>query len=131
MTTVRFVDQPNTDMVAINFPYDPDLVELIKQLSPGVRSYDRDTKTWMVLDEHAVRLADVMGKAGHVILHGDEAPPKPRVPREPGLFPPTDGYPAAEVAETFIASIPGNQVGAVFRAMAKLLYPDLYPKGRR
>lgn len=126
MTTIRFIDDPDSEWTKINFAYDVDLVELVKQCSPNARTYDRDTKTWSVLDEHAVRLAEIMTKAGHVVLHGDEPPPTPRPRVEPGLFAPSDGYDATAVAEGLIASIPGQHVGAVFRAMAKLLYPDLY-----
>lgn len=130
MTTVRFVEQDDSEMVRVNFRYDPDLVELIKELSRGVRSYDAETKTWLVLDEHAVRLADVMAKAGHTVIHGDEPPPPPREPVEPGFFGPSNGFPADEVAAGFIAAIPGQHVGAVFREMARQIYPDLYPKKR-
>jgi hypothetical protein len=124
VTTVRFVDVPDTEWTRIAFPYDADLVELVKQCS--VRTYDKATKTWSVLDEMAVRLADVMTEAGHVVLYGDEPPPAPRPVIEPGFFAPTDGYDADAVAAGLISALPGQRVGAVFRAMAKQLYPDLY-----
>jgi hypothetical protein len=132
MTTVRFVEQEDSEMVRVNFRYDPDLVELIKELSPGVRSFDRETKTWLVLDEHAVRLADVMTKAGHVVVHGDEPPPAPRPPVEAGFFGPTTIPSAVEgaLAQALIDQIPPDSRGKVFRAMARILYPDLSPKGR-
>lgn len=131
MTTVRFVDDPDTEWTKIAFPYDPDLVELVKQVSPGVRKYDPDTKTWSVLDELAVRLADEMTKTGHVVLHGDEPPPAPLPPIESGTFRTiVDGFDVKQAAAAIVASLPGQHVGAVFREMAKILYPDLYPRRR-
>jgi hypothetical protein len=126
MTTVRFVDVPDSEWTKINFAYDVDLVELVKQCSAGLRTYDRDTKTWSVLDDVAVQLAETMTKAGHVVLYGDEPPPPPRPVIEPGFFAPTNGYDADAVAAGLISALPGQHVGAVFRAMAKQLYPDLY-----
>ncbi len=128
MTTVRFIEADDSEWVTITFRYDPDLVELVKQVSPGVRKYDPDTKSWSVLDEVAVRLADEMTRAGHDVVHGDE-PPKP--PVEPGFFDViTDGFDPKQAATAIVASLPGQHVGRTFREMAKILYPDLYPRRR-
>lgn len=132
MTTVRFVDQPDSAMVRVNFRYDPDLVDLVKSVSPGLRSYDGETKTWLVLDEVAVRLAEEMTKAGHTVVYGDAPPPPPKPIVEAGFFAPTtEGADVTAAAEAIVASLPGQNVGPVFRAMAKILYPDLFPARRR
>lgn len=133
MTTVRFVEHPD-GWTTINFRYDPELVSMVKELSPGVRRYDPPTKSWSVLDEHAPRLAEQMEAAGHVILGAEDPVPPPEPSRDRGVASffgiddTKDGYDPKLAAAEFIASVPVQHLHKVFRAMARELYPELYPK---
>lgn len=136
MTAVRFVEKPD-GWTTINFAYDPELVSMVKELSPGVRKYDPPTKTWLVLDEHAPRLAEQMEATGHQLLGAeDPAVPPPRratqgVAEFFGVDDEQSTFDARTAAADVIAALPGQHVHRVFRAMAQQLYPDAYPKGKR
>lgn len=135
MTTVRLVDDSDSESVRVNFPYDPELVAMVKDLiSPSLRSYDPPTKTWSVHGDVADRLADEMIKAGHTVVHGDEPPPPPKPehygPGVRGFFGIDDGEEVKVIAAALLAQVPPELQPKVFRAMARQLYPDLY-SGRR
>lgn len=136
MTIVRFVDQPD-GWTRVSFPYDPVCVSIVKDVGPGSRTYDPKTKTWSVLTEMAETLAEAFIVAGHDIVGETiEAKSPPTIDE---FFSPEgarsadatqDGFDPKQVAVDFIATLPGQHVGKVFRAMAKLLYPDLYSRKR-
>lgn len=133
MTAVRFTEGDD-GWTTVDFRYDPDLVAIVKQLSPSVREYVPNEKTWRVLNDVAPRLAEAIQAAGHVVLADDEPVPAPEPPRDRGVASffgidaTTDGYDPKLAAAEFIASVPAQHLHKVFRAMARELYPELYPK---
>lgn len=52
----------------IAFEYDETLVALIKTVPPKKRSYNRETKEWIVYDPHGQRLADDMAELGNNVV---------------------------------------------------------------
>lgn len=133
MTTVRFEDVENTEMVRVSFRYDPELVSLVKQVSPGLRSYDPSTKSWSVHESVAEQLVESMIVAGHDVAGAEPAAAvtTPSIEDFFGVSPPKDDFDAKAMAAEIIAGIPAQFVGRVFRAMARQLYPDLYPARNR
>lgn len=134
MTDVRFVPIPDTETVRVSFRYDPEVVSLVKQVSPGLRSYDGATKSWTVNESVAEQLVDSIVAAGHSVS-GAEAPIAIAAPTTVAGFFGTEAaddktgdraYVKAK-AQEFLATIPEHLRHRVFRAMAREMYPDLYP----
>lgn len=102
--------------------YDAGVIALIKDVVPWqFREYDAVTKVWTVEDDYTNELVEALGRAGHFVGDTDVAP-------QPQTFWNAEelGEYALRKAAEILRDIPLNQHGAVFRAMARILYPDLY-----
>ena len=102
--------------------YDASVVALIKDIVPHQhRDYDRETRIWVVDDLYAEELIEALCQAGHMVGDTD-------IPAQPKTFWNTDepGEYAFRKAAEVMQDIPPDQRGAVFRAMARILYPDMY-----
>lgn len=122
MTLVRFQDAPGDRQTWVAFKYAPDVVALIKKLPE--RSFDPATKTWTVPKRLVPALKEAVAELGHEV---EGVTPRPKPP--PGStveFFDEDAAAAEATAKALIASIKPRMQGAVFRAMGKQLYPDLY-----
>lgn len=102
--------------------YDAGVIALIKDVVPyQFREYDAGSKIWTVEDDYADELVEALCAAGHFVGDADVAP-------QPQTFWNTEELSefAFRKAAEILRDIPINQHGAVFRAMARILYPDLY-----
>jgi hypothetical protein len=127
MSVVDFTEQANSEWVTVKFRYDPELVSLVKQISPGLRRYDPDFKTWSVHESVAEQLVDAITAAGHSVGGSSAPAPEPiATPSLDAFFGVTEEFDPKAKAEEIIASLPGQHVGKVFRAMGRLLYPEMW-----
>jgi hypothetical protein len=139
MTNVAMIEKPDHTYVSVRFAYDPDAIAILKDTVPSaLRSYDPPTKTWSVHNTYGNRLAEALIAAGHTITDTDAPPPPPK----PSVYSPgiggffgiddaDDGYDATATAAAILESIPTQHRGKVLRAMAKAMFPDLYPRPPR
>ena len=105
--------------------YNANVIDLIKTIVPHQsRDYDGKTRVWTVDNPYADELIEALCQAGHMVGDAD-------IPAQPKTFWNTDepGEYAHRKAAEVLKDIPIDKQGAVFRAMARILYPDLY--GRR
>src|SRR5262245_38779780 len=103
--------------------YDAEVIDIIKAVVPYQdRDYDGARKIWIVENLYVDDLIKALGRAGHFVGDTDIAP-KPK-----GFFAPKDfaDHAALQQAAEILQAIPPDRQGAVFRAMARILYPDLY-----
>lgn len=145
MTTVAIeafndVDPLSGDLHSVRFPYDSAAVDLLKMTVPHHgRQWSPTTKTWLIDSMYVLALAAALREAGHRVRDAADAPLPPPTPthydRGIGGFFGVDDEPndfdVDGAAQRFVESIPYEHRGKVFRSVAKLLYPDLYSKGRR
>jgi hypothetical protein len=104
----------------VRFRYDPDLVELLKTAVPGhARDWNPATKTWTVDVGHAEPLASALRATGHKVL-GLDAPRTDPPPRADGSAPDT-----AQWARILFRRVGPNHRDPVFRALTKVLHPDV------
>lgn len=133
MTLIRFQDNTATSECYVSFKYDADYVRALKDLVPSrLRSFDPASKVWTVPLDYANRLRAAASDAG---LEIEGVVPRPKrsehYPKgEGGFFGIDDDEGAKATAAALVASITPELRGAVFRAMGKILYPDMYPKRR-
>lgn len=116
-------------------PYDAGVVEIIKSLDWSMRSFERETKAWLIQDVAVEQLTEKLTKAGHRVMSGDTPPPPtPRAIHPSGdeslggffALGKTERLEAEITAQALLDSIPKARQGAVFRAMGKILFPDIY-----
>ena len=76
-TAVRF--QRRGDMTAVTFPYNPEIVDLLKASVPSFyRSWKPDRREWLILEPvYALEFADTLRALGHTVIGLD--PPPQRV----------------------------------------------------
>ena len=128
MALIQVTDGPG-GFRRFKFKYDPAVIEMIKALPRFERQYEPSTKTWLV-DINAVdRLIAELAAAGHFVGDGKIAPAAPRTAKdffaEKTINVPIDEF-STQTAREIVDRIPAEDRGKVFRAMAKILYPDLY-----
>ena len=134
MTTVTLSDDGT--MTKVSFPYDAEAVALLKDSVPGWdRRFDPATKSWVVGKAWRPKLTEALTRAGHQVRDAADPPPKPTHYSQGiggffGVDDEVEGFDIKGAAQAFVDSIPVAHRGKAFRAVAKLLYPDLY-RGRR
>src|SRR5262245_58290125 len=102
--------------------YDPEVIGIIKTVVPYQdRDYDSARKIWIVENLYVDDLVKTLGRAGHFVGDADIAPAPKQFWKTSG----PDDYALAKAAE-ILQTVPPDQQGAVFRAMARILYPDMY-----
>ena len=102
--------------------YDAGVVGIIKDVVPHRhRTFDAQSKVWTVENLYVDDLVEALGAAGHMVGDAD-------IPAQPKTFWNTDepGEYAHRKATEIMKDISPDQRGAVFRAMARILYPDMY-----
>lgn len=102
--------------------YNASVIDTIKTVVPHhARDYDGKTRVWTVDNFYVDELVEALCQAGHFVGDAD-------IPAQPKTFWNTDepGEYAFRKAAEVMKDIPPDQQGAVFRAMARILYPDLY-----
>ena len=104
--------------VALTFPYDARLVDLLKREIPAhARSYDPDDKAWTVTAAYATRAVDLLLRCF----------PDARIERpgaRPGPAPqPSPARPFAVLH--LLPSAPPELIDAAYRTLARLHHPDV------
>ncbi|OBB71572.1 hypothetical protein [Mycobacterium sp. 852014-52144_SCH5372336] len=121
MTTVRFVPIAGGGY-AVSFRYDLRLVDLVKTVPAGARSWNKSTRTWWVSDRHAAWLVDDMRRAGYSVTGIDDRHRDDRRDRaaDQGTW-----------AQMLFAAVGPDRAAPVFKALSKVLHPDLVGGDRR
>lgn len=109
-------------LVEFKSKYDAGVVGIIKDVPREFRSFDSATKIWCVDDAYADGVIEALTQAGHFI--GDTAIAPQAKTFWTGMDDPSEE--AFHRATEILREIPPDEQGAVFRAMARILYPDLY-----
>ena len=102
MTTVRFTAR-GTRHYTVNFPFDPTVVGLIKTIPSHARTYEPDTKTWMIDADYAQELAGTLRGIGCVVV---------------GIEQNNDW------AKALIRAVGADRADSVVRALTRVLHPD-------
>jgi hypothetical protein len=136
MTDVRFITDPDSEWITVNFRFDRDVIDIVKLASAGLRNYDPSTKSWSVHESVGEQVIESLIAAGHQVLHGDEPPPEPAKSYDEldGFFALSSDSDKAliaakviEMAEAFDKLAPAIR-HKVFRGLSKHLYPEMYAR---
>ena len=115
MTTVRF-GPSSGGRRTVSFPYDPDVVAIVKTIPASGRSWDPARKQWTVSDLYARELADTLQAEGYPVVGLTATPPPPPPPpRQP---------PPGTWAQQLFKAVGPDRAQAVHRALTKVLHPD-------
>ena len=120
MSTVRF--EKRGSKYAVNFSYDPKLVEWIKSFPSWARGYDPPTKTWTLEPEYARRFAADMKANGHTVIGLDGGQQQQR--RQPPPPPPRQIVQKQNWADALFERIPPEMHTSVYRALSRVLHAD-------
>lgn len=122
MSTIRF--RAAGSKFALNFAYDPKLVELTKSIPSWARGWDAGTKTWTIDAQYAHALAADFRALGHTVA-GLEAQQERarRAPPPPPPLPPV----RVEVnwAVALFERVPPELHTSVYRQLSKALHADI------
>lgn len=112
----------NGDGFDIRFKYDPDLVELIKDVIPaGNRKWDAHGKFWAADADWSKRFAEACRQKGYTTV-GLSAPPR---------LPPPPPAPVISWADVLLARCGTPELRqAVYRGLAKALHADVGGDGQ-
>ena len=106
-----------TGRVIVRFAYDPDLVVAIKSAVPAyARSWDPDGRRWLV---EVTYVDDVTAEARHLGYRVDDRRTTSRERRRT-TSPPTVGW-----ADALFQAVGPDLAEPVFRALTRVLHPDL------
>ena len=120
MSSVRFMRFRDT--YRISFAYDPELVEWIKSIPRQNRTYEADTKTWIVDRKYAEGFASDLRAAGHTVLGLEQHTQSPPPPRRDVTV---------TWADTLMSRCNSEELREkCYRALAKCLHDDLGGDGR-
>jgi hypothetical protein len=109
MSTVIFTRRG--DIYTVRFRYDPELVELLKDVVPSyARSWTKTTKEWTVHIEYAEQLAAAIRQLGHQVIGFD--PPK------------INDHTNTDPFTALFHHVGPNRVDPVHRALTRVLHPD-------
>jgi hypothetical protein len=112
VTAVLFTRRAND--YAVQFPYSPALVAIIKQTVPGyARSFDPPSKVWTVETMWAPVLAAALRAHGYTVTGIDPAPPRC------GHDDPT------QWAHAVFRRVGPHRADRVYRALSRCLHPDM------
>ncbi len=117
MTAVRFTARGTE--YAVSFAYNVAVVELLKSTVPGyARTWAKERKEWSVEHLWADTLAAALRAAGHTVVGLEERQQQKqqRRPRDPD---------PATWARILFARVGPDRRQAVYRALAKVLHPDV------
>lgn len=106
---VRFHQRPDDHHYAVCFPYDPDIVTLIKRVPSHARSWNPEIKEWRVSDVYVNELAALLKKNGHHVL---------------GVGAANATASTSQWAEVLFQRVGEARVESVFRALTRVLHPD-------
>jgi hypothetical protein len=113
----------------VRFPYDPRLVEHIKQTVPSwARSYDPATKIWTITDRsYAMTLGRDFKSGGfHTVVGLDEEEEKTRKAPPP----PPPALPTRNWADELLGRCSPTLQTAVYRQLSKALHADVGGDGQ-
>jgi hypothetical protein len=118
MSTILFTRHGTS--YSVRFRYDPTIIELIKTAVPSnARSWNSAAKEWTVRASHAEQLAQALRATGHQVV-GLEPPRTDPPPRADTRIPDT-----AQWARILFRRVGPNRRDPVFRALTKVLHPDV------
>lgn len=126
MSVVRFTSRPGNKW-AINFSYDPKLVEAIKSFPSYQRSWDPATKTWTLDEAGAKQFAIDLRAKGHTVEGYTPTGPgsaRQRASTPPPLPPPRQVIVKQNWAEALFERIPPELHTSVYRALSNVLHAD-------
>lgn len=141
MTTVQLRIGADDEWGILTFPYDRDVIAIVKSLPSYDRGWDGERKQWRVRSSACEQLIDMFTQNGHTVTDGTRAPAP-----EPGLAAAvvdaqedffsgggadagsSESVDAKLHAKRIIDGLPEHLRGRVFRAMGRQLYPDLYAR---
>ena len=107
-TAVRF--EQHGDGYVLRFAYDATLVSLVKTVPGYARSWQPESKVWIVDAIYARELAASMRELGYAVTGLNE--PKAEPP------------PAADWARVLFRRVGKQRTEPVFRALTRILHPD-------
>lgn len=111
------------DDYIVHFPYDANIVSLVKELPRSSRKWDPARKQWIVTGYiHAHHLAATLQFFGYPVVSNvpefntrkQQDPPKPPPAKEP----------AGDWAEQLLRTVGPDRIDAVYKALARVLHPD-------
>lgn len=108
--------------VLVRFPYDDTVKELLKDVVPYFcRQWNvGGNKAWSMGEKNADDFAAALTTRGY------EHDWRKTTASSKADTSPEGGFDAHAYATAILHNIPPDQRGAVFRAMARILYPDMY-----
>lgn len=113
MSTIRAT--PDTGGTRLTFPYDPDVIALVKTVPGHRRRYSATTKAWWIASTEITSLIGVLESAGHRVVGWTATSTPPPPPRSTGQ----------NWADTLLTAVGPTRTEAVFRALTKVLHPDV------
>lgn len=136
MTDVYISPEPDDDgWCTVRCAYDSGVVGIIRDAAS--RIYNPQTKIWRVAEFCVDAVIDQLtGDGHHVVRAAEPPPPKPRHPDGLSTLDvfftlPPDGFNENEAAQLILNSLAEHHRHRVFRAMARILYPDMYTRAQR
>ncbi|QJY51230.1 hypothetical protein [Pseudonocardia broussonetiae] len=111
-------DGAGPEYVRVTFRYDPVLVEVLKAIVPaGLRRWDGIGKAWSVHRLYVDQLAAWARQNGHAVA---DIRPTART-----ATPPSAAGPRVDWAEALFAAVGPDRADAAFKALTRVLHPDL------
>lgn len=114
MATVMFDRQGS--QYEVRFAYDPTLVDLVKCLPYQDRKWNAGTKSWVLTVPGARKFAARLTDMGHTVVGIDPSAS-------------TTPTPQSDWARTLFARVGPTRHDAVFRALTRVLHPDVPATG--
>lgn len=112
MTAIRF-ERRSADDYTVRFPYDREVVELVKTVPRWARTWNAVTKQWTVDSLYVPELADELRALGHTIVGIGGEKKRNNDTDAPGAW-----------AHMLFTAVGPSRAGAVHRALTKVLHPD-------
>lgn len=112
MTTVRFIR--GAAGATVFFRFDARLVDVVKSVPAGARSWNKATKTWWVADPYAEWLVDDMRHLGYSVITGADDQRRQQRADRGGAW-----------AQMLFDRVGPDRAAAVHRALSRVLHPDV------
>jgi hypothetical protein len=119
---------PDRSGIRVSFAYNPELVELIKSLPRYDRTWLPDVKCWRISMGVKDSCAGLFTHAGHTVMLDGAAwtPPKQQDHHQQGQW--NRGQSSrstGNIFTTFIQALPSRYRAPVWKALWKVLHPDV------